>query len=172
MVNVFYSQLPMASARGQRPFARDWLGTTACRSRQSLVSRLPTPGLSQRWMRAASGRGRHAPPRCRGSASPSDPRAPNAQGTESPVLTMRPHFFAPGLSASARYFRLGGAQRPRNVNFSNLGKLLVAEAAGVQRRQRHGNTMIMCAGWRVWVLRMRVCLSRTVHLALGLGCEL
>ena len=44
-----------------------------------------------------------------------------------------------------------------NVNFSNLGKLLVAEAAGVQRRQRHGNTMIVCAVWRLWVPRMSVC---------------
>ena len=81
-------------------------------------------------------------------------------------------FFARGLSAAARYFRLCGAQRPRNVNFSNLGKLLVAEAAGVQRRQCPGNTMIVCAVWRVWVPRMSGCSSRTVHLALGLGCEL
>ena len=82
-----------ASARGQRPFARDWLGTTACRSRQSLVSTLPSPGLSQRWMRATSGRGWRSAPVMQGSPPPSDPRAPNAQGTESPVLTMRPRFW-------------------------------------------------------------------------------
>ena len=75
-------------------------------------------------------------------------------------------FLTPKLSASARYFRLCGAQRPRNVNFSNLGKLPVAEAAGVQRRQRHGNTMIGCAVWRVWVLRMSVCSSRSGSKAL------
>ena len=69
----------------------------------------------------------------------------------------------------ARCFCLCGAQR---LNFSNLGKLLAAQGAGVQRRQRPGNTMIVYVVWRVWVPRMSLCSSRTVHLALGLGSEL
>jgi len=107
-----------------------------------------------------------------GAGLPSRPTRSQRSGDREPRSHDATALLSPGMSASARYFRLCGAQRTRNVNFSNLGKLLVAEAAGVQRRQRPGNTMIVCAVWRVWVPRMSVCSSRTVHLAVGLGCEL
>jgi hypothetical protein len=81
-----------------------------------------------------------------GGGLPFRPTRSHCSGDQEPRSHDATAFLAPGLSAPVRYFRLCGAQRPRNVNFSNLGKRLVAEAAGVQRRQRHGNTMIMCAG--------------------------
>jgi hypothetical protein len=82
-----------ASRQAQR--SQNLRGSAPERPRAS-TSRIPTwcgAIFSSGGMRAASGRGLHAPPRCRGSACPSDPRAPNAQGTESPVLTMRPRFW-------------------------------------------------------------------------------
>jgi len=101
-------------------------------------------------MDACGVRARMAPSsRDAGVGLPFRPTRSQRSGHREPRSHDATAFFAPGLSASARYLRLCGAQRPRNVNFSNLGKLLVAEAAGVQRRQRHGNTMIVCAVWCV-----------------------
>ena len=106
---------------------------------------LSVPAMGARGVRARMARSSVM----QGVGLPFRPTRSQRSGEREPRSHDATAFLAPRLSASARYFRLCGAQRPRNVNFSNLGKLLVAEAAGVQRRQRPGNTMIVCAVWRV-----------------------
>jgi hypothetical protein len=97
-------------------------------------------------MDACGVRARMAPSsRDAGVGLPFRPTRSQRSGDQEPRSYDATAFLTPELSVSARYLRLCGAQRPRNVNFSNLGKLLVAESARVQRRQRHGNTMIVCA---------------------------
>ena len=97
-------------------------------------------------MDACGVRARMAPSsRDAGVGLPFRPMRSQRSGDQEPHSYDSTACLTPELNASARYLRLCGAQRPRNVNFSNLGKLLVAEAAGVQRRKRPGNTMIVRA---------------------------